>query len=136
MNQQTASQDFLKKADKKLDEIANELFRDSQENIVKKGVIDEGTLLKSGNINRKFLEKEIVYSAPHAKWIEYGTEPHFPPIAPLEAWAKRKLGLNDKEAKSAAFGIANKINEEGSEPKPFLREAVNQIKRKYGVRSA
>lgn len=38
-----------------------------------------------------------------------------PPIAPLERWAQAKLGLSGQQATSAAFAIANKIAQEGTE---------------------
>jgi len=46
--------------------------------------------------------------------VEFGSKPHFPPIKPLELWAKRKLRLRGKAAKRAAFAIARKIAEEGT----------------------
>ncbi len=127
MNEERIKEIILKEADAYLDEIADFIFTESQENIVKKGAIDEGTLLKSGNINRKFLEKEIVYSAPYAAFVEFGTEPHMPPVEPLEQWAKRKLGQE-----GIGWAIAKKIAKEGTEPKPFLRPAIDAAKAKYG----
>lgn len=50
--------------------------------------------------------------APH---VEFGTRPHFPPLAPIKAWAKRKLN-NEK----AAWPVAKKISEKGTKPQPFL----------------
>lgn len=41
-----------------------------------------------------------------------------PPIAPLEKWAGYKLGLFGAQAKSAAFAIAKKIAEEGTDYYP------------------
>lgn len=38
-----------------------------------------------------------------------------PPIAPIERWAQAKLGLTGQQATSAAFAIANKIAQEGTE---------------------
>ena len=38
-----------------------------------------------------------------------------PPIAPLEKWAQAKLGLSGQQARSAAFAIAKKIAQEGTE---------------------
>ena len=46
--------------------------------------------------------------------IEYGTKPHFPPIAPLVFWVEKRLGLTGKEAKSVAFAIARKISKKGT----------------------
>jgi len=38
----------------------------------------------------------------------------------LEAWAKRKLKLNDKEARSAAFAIAKKIEQRGLDAREVM----------------
>ncbi len=113
-----------------LDGIADAVFSRSQENLIKNGSVDSGQLLTTGNVNRKFLEKEVVYPAPHAVFVEFGTQPHFvgrKGIAALTRWASRKLGLGEKEARSAAFAIAHKISREGMSPKPFLRPAISEV---------
>lgn len=47
----------------------------------------------------------------HGVVIEYGRRPgqKMPPLAPIELWARRKLGLDEEEAHSIAFGIARNI---------------------------
>lgn len=122
---------ILEKADAKLNEIADFILSKSQENIVQRGISNEGMLLKSGYVNRKPLEKEIGYSAPYAAFVEFGTDPHMPPVAPISKWARKKLGLSEKEARSAAWAIAKKISSEGTEPQPFFRDAIGQAKAKY-----
>lgn len=42
----------------------------------------------------------------HGEPVEYGTKPHFPPIAPLQHWVEKILGLEGKKARSVAFAIA------------------------------
>ena len=73
-------------------------------------------------------ELEVVFDAPHAAAIEFGTDPHFPPVEPLIGWAHRKLGLSIKEAKKAGNAIAWKIFHEGTDPQPFFRPAIDQTK--------
>jgi hypothetical protein len=51
----------------------------------------------------------------HAVPVELGTKPHRPPIEPLIDWAEARLGLRGKEAKSAAWAIANKIAAHGTD---------------------
>lgn len=46
--------------------------------------------------------------------VEEGARPHFPPIGPLELWARRKLGVPDGEARSVAFRIARAISRRGT----------------------
>lgn len=116
--------------DSVMDEVADFVFTRSQENIVKEGSVDTGRMLTSANINRNFLEKEIVYPMPYSAYIEYGTDPHFMGRAGIEAltgWAKRKLSLSDKEAESAAWGIAKNIEKRGMPAKPFLRPAISEL---------
>lgn len=113
-----------------MDDVVDEIFSLSQMNLVKNGSVDSGQLLKSGAVNRKFLEKEIVYTAPQAIWIEFGTHPH--PVSKsgrenLKKWFIRKLGLTEKEAESASWGLANRIRMEGSQAKPFLRPALDEV---------
>ena len=89
------------------------------------GAFDRGGLSKSGHvIKNKDLEREVVFGgklAPYAAYIEYGTAPHHPPVAPLIAWAKRNKFKNPK---NVAWAIAKKMEKEGTSPKPFLRQAV------------
>lgn len=39
----------------------------------------------------------------------------FPPLEPIEKWAIRKLGVDEKEAKGIAFVIARKIAKKGTD---------------------
>ena len=121
--------DFELVVDSYLDDFADAVFSRSQENIVKMGISDTGSLLIGGNINRKFLEKEIIYPE-QGIWIEYGTPPH--PVSRkgrenIARWATRKLGLGEKEAESASWGIVNKIRQEGTQPRSFLRSSLDEI---------
>ena len=122
---------ILKNADKKLDEIADFIFSKSQENLLQNDSINEGLLFRSANINRRFLEKEIVYPAPYAGFVEFGTDPHMPPVEPLERWAALKLGMESKEARKTAWAIARTIEKEGTDPKPFLRPAIEAAKQEF-----
>jgi hypothetical protein len=60
----------------------------------------------------------------YAEPVELGTKPHRPPIAPLADWARVKLGLRGDEAESAAWGIARKIEREGTEGRFPLSRAL------------
>ena len=44
--------------------------------------------------------------AVYGEAVEFGRGPAFPPIAPILFWVEKKLGLEGKEAKSAAYAIA------------------------------
>lgn len=57
----------------------------------------------------------------YAVYVHEGTKGkprRYPPLGPLKLWAKRVLG-----DEGAAFAIAKKIYERGTEPQPFLRDA-------------
>lgn len=63
-----------------------------------------------------------IYGEP----VELGTRPHFPPVAPLQHWVERKLGLSGKEAKSVAFLIARAISKRGTKAQKMFTDNVNQ----------
>lgn len=89
---------------------------------------DTGELAGSGEVEH--LAKgvwAVIYDAPHAKPIEYGSRPHMPPRGVLVNWARRKLGLSKKEAIKAANRIRWKIFMKGTEAQPFLRPPLNQL---------
>ncbi len=120
--------DFLDAMDEFMDNIVDEIFAKSQENLVRDGKVDTANLLKSGNVNRRYLEKEIVYTAPHAEAVEFGRSPGImPPPDALIKWCERKLGVNPKEAKNVAFAVALAIKQRGIEPSPYLRPAIEAV---------
>ena len=119
--------------DRKMDEITDFIFTRSQENIIKNESIDTGMLLRSGNVNRSFLNKEIVYTVPYAPAIEYGSQPHAIYSVWLHDWVRRKLNISDeREAARVAFAIAKKIELEGIDARPFLRPAIQEAKARFG----
>jgi len=111
-------------------ELGIKILDESQKNLATSGSIDRGTLLKSGKIIFRPLESEITYPVPWAVSIEYGRTPgSMPPVASIEGWVKRKLSV--KDPKSVAWAIAKKIKEEGTQAKPFLRPAIEKVKREF-----
>lgn len=116
--------------DFEMDKIADQIFADSQNNIVQKNIIDEGTLLKSGTINRRFLNKEIVYDVPYADSIEFGRTPgSMPPVDPIKDWVRRKgIARTETEVNSIAWAIAKDIKVNGQEPRPFLGPAIEKAR--------
>jgi len=118
----------LKAVDKEMDKIADRVFEISQNNLVRDEKIDTSTLLKTANVNRDFLEKEVVYPASYASDVEFGRSAGtMPPIAPLQKWVRRKLGVSDeKQARSLAFAIALSIKRRGIAASPYLRPAIEQ----------
>lgn len=126
---------FLKEVDKLLDNFADRIFELSQDNLIRQGKVDTGTLLKSGNVNKEFLEKTITYSAPYADIIEYGRNPGQIPYSKwLHKWVRRKLGIrNEAEIKRVAFAIAKSIEQRGIMPSPYIRPAFEKARTEFKV---
>ena len=138
--------DLEDKMNEFVQEIADFIFTRSQENLVKPMkfesttrpkprkpsiITDTGTLLKLGRIEHERLNPYIVYDVPYADFIEYGTPPHMPPVAPLIKWARKKLKTRGNPEK-IGWGIAITIKKFGTDPHPFLRPAIEEAKQKYG----
>lgn len=119
-----AVDNFFDKLDAGLMDVAELILADSQDKVP----VDEGMLKKSGHINDSYLNKEVVYDAPYAVFVEFGTSPHMPPLQPIEDWVRRKrgdLGVKDSDIKKVARAIQMKISKYGTDPKPFLRPAYD-----------
>ena len=73
---------------------------------------------------------KIVCDAPYAIFVEKGTRPHWPPIAPILAWVQRKGFMSysasgkPQSAESIAYAIAHKISIEGTKPTWFMRRSI------------
>ena len=117
-----------------ISQIANDLFSESQKNLVNYGAIDTGFLLRSGYIKQISNGFEVGYDAPHSAYINDGTKPHTPPRDVLVKWVKRKLGYSEKKAQQIAFLIQQKIRFYGTEPRPFMSKAIQDIKIKYKLK--
>lgn len=56
----------------------------------------------------------------YAKFVEYGTPPHFPPLEAIVEWCVSK-GIPIE----AAYPIAKAMSEQGTRPQPFIRPYIN-----------
>jgi hypothetical protein len=64
----------------------------------------------------------VVFSdSKYAPWVEFGTKPHFPPVEPLEEWARRH-GMPP----GTGFLIARKIAQRGTPAQPHLGPAAEE----------
>lgn len=94
-----------------------------------------------------FFEGDVVSlvgtSLSYAVPVELGTKPHFPwdkslpfGLTPLVEWVEVVLGLEGKEAIGAAFAIARKISQKGTEGKFMFRDGFKAsepyIKQRFG----
>ena len=61
--------------------------------------------------------------------VEYGREPggKMPPRAPIELWARRKLGLGADEAEAASWAIARHIAIHGTEGARMFQKAWEEL---------
>lgn len=119
--------------DRMMDDIIDKIFAESQENFIRYGKWDTGFAARSGNIERQFLLKKMVYSAPYMRNIEFGRDPGtMPPREPIKKWLMRKMGMSEDEAESVSWVIAMKIKTRGIEPTPIVRDAIKLVKVEYG----
>jgi hypothetical protein len=65
-----------------------------------------------------------IYGAP----VELGTRPHFPPLAPIQHWVERVIGVSGKEAKSVAYLIARKISKVGTKPRRMFGDTMDRYR--------
>lgn len=67
-------------------------------------------------------ESEVVLGSnlSYASYVDTGTAPHTPPFAPIQKWARRKLGDED-----AAGAVWQKIRQEGTDPNPYIDESID-----------
>lgn len=65
---------------------------------------------------------------PHyAPDIEFGTRPHFPPVAPLQEWAIKKLHVSQGESRRVGFAIARAIARRGTKARPIFHTATTDV---------
>lgn len=82
---------------------------------------DLGGLIRGIRRTVKGLTGEVVAGAKHSIFIEEGTRPHWAPIAPLQAWAGRKLGDS-----GLGYAVQAKIAMKGTKAQPFMQPAVDK----------
>tara|TARA_R100000234_G_scaffold45398_1_gene27118 strand:- start:555 stop:1007 length:453 start_codon:yes stop_codon:yes gene_type:complete len=119
-----AFKNFLKKLQDKypdvldlaLDDTADAMSLEAQRMVP----VDTGRLRGSINVKREYLSKVIGTNVEYATDVEFGTGPH-------EIVAKNKKVLANKK-KGIIFG--KKVKHPGSKPKPFMRPAFENNRRK------
>lgn len=82
-------------------------------------ITNTGNLARSVAIEPVKPNRGRVYvSEMYGAAVEFGSRPHFPPVAPLERWAQTKLGKS-----GIGFLIARKIARVGTKANPFVAPA-------------
>lgn len=69
---------------------------------------------------------QVWWQAGYAPVVEYGSRPHWAPIAPLQHWVERKLHVPPGESYGVARKIQFKIARHGTRGQEFARRAVEQ----------
>lgn len=92
----------------------------AKDNIRQNGTTFQGNLARSITVREATAQRGVVavgesYGAP----VEFGRRPgKMPPVAPIERWAKLKLG-----APGAGYVIARKIATKGTKAQPYMEPA-------------
>lgn len=103
------------------------------------GQVGVGGALNTGHYKRSWKAEKLPdgarvhNSAPYAGVIEHGRRAGsaFPPLKEIERWAQRRMGLNPKEAKAAAFPIARAIARRGLIARKVLGNAQAEIEKGF-----
>jgi len=94
------------------------------------GTVHMGRLRSSVKVQKAQAEHSglVAYVYTNLKYapaVEYGSRPHFPPIAPLSDWSRKKLGTD------LGYVIARKISRVGTPAKPFMGPAAEEVREPY-----
>jgi len=68
----------------------------------------------------------VATPAKYGEAVELGTRPHFPPVAPLQYWVEKQMGLTGKEARSVAYLIARAISKRGTKPRKMFTDTMEK----------
>lgn len=100
----------------------------AKRNITDLPAVDTGQLRSSVKIETfsNGFAKRVGSDVKHAKPVEFGSRPHFPPLDPIREWCRRH-GLPE----SAAYPIALKIARNGMKAKPWLFPAYESERGKF-----
>jgi phage gpG-like protein len=119
----SAAEDFL-------NEEAVQLQGETKRRLTGDGTVHMGRLRSSIKVRKAEAESRGLYAyvytnVKYAPAVEFGSRPHFPPIAPLSDWSKKKLGTD------LGYVIARKISRTGTPAKPYMGPATEDVRRSY-----
>lgn len=100
----------------------------AKRNITDAPAVDTGRLRASVKIETYSggYAKRVGTDLTYGKWVEYGSGPHFPPLAPIREWVRRK-GLPPE----AAYPIALAISRRGTPAHAWLFPAFESERPKF-----
>ncbi len=79
---------------------------------------DQGHLYSEWDLQMGFMRGSLAPKMPYAPFIEFGTAPHWAPIAALIPWAKRH-GISP-------YAVQQSIAKKGTKAQPFFVPAVEE----------
>jgi len=106
--------------------LGSEILTEGSRNLVDGSHVDTGQLLQSGELVNTQQGCVVKWSLNYADFVEYGSDPHWTPIEPLLAWARRK-GMDE----GFAYAVQRKIAKEGTDPVAYARNGIDAVIRKY-----
>ena len=114
-------------------QLALEIFKHSQKNLIEDGSVDTGFLLRSGKIQKETDSYSIFYDAPYAQIINDGASRILVSPQQLEGWVRRKLKIKDPiKNKRVSIAISKKLRERGMEGTFFLWDrAIDQAEKSF-----
>ncbi|UGA37578.1 hypothetical protein JOS77_27005 [Chromobacterium haemolyticum] len=88
------------------------------------------TLMNAIHVQRPFaMARDVVAGVRYARFVEDGTAPGYrglPPIRPLAEWLRIKHGLDAKQARRRAGGLARYFRDHGTKAAPFFKPAYDE----------
>ena len=90
-----------------------------------KAPVDTGRLRASITSEYQRLSTTIGPSVTYGAFVEYGTRPHWPPLAALQPWARRH---GFPSGARGAFLVALAISRRGTRAQPYMGPALEESK--------
>jgi len=88
---------------------------------IMQGTAPDASGFLKDHIDYNLIGFKLSFTMPeYAKYVEYGTPPHFPPVEEIREWCKT-VGVPE----DAAWAIAKAIEKRGTRPQPFIRPFFN-----------
>ena len=117
-----ADPEFIKGPAKEFLEKASALVERSAK---EKVPVDTGRLRQSIASEIQTTKARIGSNLTYAPFVEFGTRPHFPPLAAMQPWAVRH---GFPTGRQGAFLVARAISIHGTKPRPYLFPALEENK--------
>lgn len=126
---------FLDAMDDVMNDFIDRVLELCIQSLIDDGKVDTAQLIKTANVNRGYLVKQLVFPVNYASIVNYGRQANsqMPPPDALENWVRRKLGVPSKDVKRVAFAIAKSIAERGIQPTFFLENSVETARSEFGL---